>query len=366
MRQLVAILAVLALVAGCSATGTPASPQSGATLQAASAKPDGTASPAYTTPPVEPTHFVVAEGETWIVSQPQDTKHLGLTRPDGTGFTQIAPELPHEQLRPDWSPDGERLAFEHTPEGWGADVRDVWLSDADGSNAEPLIARYPAGLERMFWKAPAWSADGSKILMLGLDSNDALTLPGRSILAIVDVATRDVEVIGEYESANNGNLHALPRWSNDGSAIVFTLDHFRGEDYLGGALAVIERKGSGWSRPDLLTEPEEFADHADWHPTEDLIVFCTYDGSFYDTDDPSNLYTMRPDGSARTQLTHFGPGEIRATQPTWTPDGRIIFTHMTGASDETLRAAFIEADGSGLEVVEGGVNLTYSRLRPTP
>ena len=201
--------------------------------------------------------------------------------------------------------------------------------------------------------------------MVGFDANDAVALPGRSVLAVVDVATRELSVVSEYESANDGNLHNLPRWSNDGSAFVFTLDHFRGENYAGGAIAVIEQTGGDWSEPELITKPGMFADHADWHPTEDLIVFCTYDQTFYETDEPSNLYTVRPDGSQRTQLTDDGPGEERATQPSWTSDGRIIFTHMTGDQDETLRPAFMQADGSGLEVVDISQNLAYPRLQPT-
>jgi Tol biopolymer transport system component len=95
-------------------------------------------------------------------------------------------------------------------------------------------------------------------------------------------------------------------------------------------------------------------------------VFCTYDyGAFFETDEPSNLFTIRPDGSQRVQITDFGSGDDRATQPSWTSDGRIIFTHVTGDRDETQRPAFMRADGSSVEVVDAPENLVHSRLRPT-
>ncbi len=101
--------------------------------------------------------------------------------------------------------------------------------------------------------------------------------------------------------------------------------------------------------------------------TDGLIVFTTYDlGEFQGTDEPSNLYTIRPDGSGLTQLTAFGLGERRATQPTWTPDGERIFTLVEHAPefDRPRRAAFIDPSGNGLTILEPSA--THSRLRPDP
>jgi Tol biopolymer transport system component len=192
-----------------------------------------------------------------------------------------------------------------------------------------------------------------------------MVLPARSVFAIAEVASGEIAIVGEVQQTA-GFLHANPRWSPDGNRFVFTLDHFDGDEYVGGAIAVIERTGDVWSEPTLITEVGEYADHPDWHPSDDLIVFCTYDyGAFFETDDPSNLYTIRPDGTERAQITSFGAGDERATQPSWTPDGRIIFTLVSGAGDGLQEPAFVNADGSGLVVVEGLENLVYPRLRPT-
>ena len=109
-----------------------------------------------------------------------------------------------------------------------------------------------------------------------------------------------------------------------------------------------------------------YATYPDWRPGSDEILFSTYDlEEFQATDEPSNLYTIKPDGSGQTALTTFGKAEQRATQPTWTPDGsRIIFTLVgqQAGFDNPRHAAFIERNGSNL--VDIGVAATHPRLRP--
>ena len=95
----------------------------------------------------------------------------------------------------------------------------------------------------------------------------------------------------------------------------------------GSAIAVIDVTGEG-AEPVVLTDWSMYATYPDWRPGSDEILFSTYDlNEFPATDEPSNLYTIKSDGSGQTALTSFGRAEQRATQPTWTPDGsRIIFT----------------------------------------
>ena len=179
---------------------------------------------------------------------------------------------------------------------------------------------------------PAWSPDGSQIATVGYEGNPQAELPKRSVLAIVTVASDEIKVLGELESSA-GLLHSFPRWSSAGDAFVISLDHFKGDEFVGGRIAVIRRTAAGWSKPKSITKLVG-GPRADWHPTEDLIVFCTNDvGSLEVTDEPSNLFTVRPDGSKLSQITDYGLGKERASQPTWTADGRIIFDHITGAND---------------------------------
>jgi Tol biopolymer transport system component len=273
---------------------------------------------------------------------------------------------PGDQVHPDWSPDGSHIAYVQA-----TDVSsEIWITDPQGSNPEPLNVENPADLADLFWDNPAWSPDGSQIATVGYQGNPGTGLPSRSVLAIVTVDSGEVAIVGEMEQSE-GTLHSFPRWSPDASAFVINVDHFNGEEFVGSTVAIVRQEGTGWSSPSPITDVGQWA-RPDWHPTDDLIVFCAYDvGGFESTAEPSNLYTIRPDGAELTQITAFGPDEERASQPSWTLDGRIIFTYVTGTEDQQRSVAFINADGSGLEIAAGpravgAGNRPHPRLRPVP
>ena len=135
----------------------------------------------------------------------------------------------------------------------------------------------------------------------------------------------------------------------------------------GSTISVIDATTAN-ATPRLLTEPATFATYPDWHPTGDLILFTTYDlAAFQGTDEASNLYTIKADGSGLTAVTKYERMGERATQPTWTPDGqRIMFTLVGNASgfDGPRQAASIDADGTDLVTAPG--EATHPRLRPLP
>jgi dipeptidyl aminopeptidase/acylaminoacyl peptidase len=305
----------------------------------------------------------VGDGEEWIVFQGAPLG-LSLIRPDGSG-NHVILGPPGDQLHPDWSPDGSQIAYVQRD---GPDAQQILITDPQGTKPQPLVKEYPAKLSSLVWDNPAWSPDGSQIATVGYEGDPATQLPERSVLAIVTVASGEVTVVGELESSA-GLLHSTPRWSPAGDAFVISLDHIKGDEWVGSRIAVIRRTGAGWSKPKPITKIVG-GPRADWHPTDDLIVFCTNDvGGFPVSDEPSNLFTVRSDGSKLSQITDYGPGKERASQQTWTADGRIIFDRITGANDERGTVAFINSDGSGLEIAVGNEfigesGLPHPRLRP--
>jgi hypothetical protein len=326
-----------------------------ATAEAAVTANPGTAA-STTPPPPAADDTVVGDGEPWVVFHGVE---LGLTlaRLDGTGLHTI---LEGYTDHPDWSPDGTEIAY----------VNDgvVLITDTSGERSRRLVESYPDGLDGLYWEDPAWSRDGSQIAMVGYGGNPEGT-PARSVLAIVDVATGELTVAGELALVDG--LHSFPRWSPAGDALVLNVDHFTGENYDGGTVAVVRKSGDGWSGPEPITEHGQYG-RVDWHPTDDVIVFGQYDIGFWqDTDEPTNIFTIRPDGTERKSVTTFGPGEARAAQPTWMSDGRIMFAYITGDADEHRAVATIDADGSDLQIVlepavVGTHNRPYPRLRPVP
>ena len=316
----------------------------------------GTASASATTSKVEEIAFQgVSQG-------------LTLAQPGGAELRVILEELPGEQLHPDWSPDGSRLAFVQATDDrtW-----EVWLSDPTGGDARPLVEEYPAELEGLIWDSPAWARDGTQIAMVGFVGNPNFELPTRAVLAIVDVAAGTLSVAGDYSFDGPFAGLGFPRWSPEGDRLAVILGTFDDEDnWTGGAIAVISRSEGAWSEPKVITAFDDFADRPDWHPTDDLIVFTTHDiGGFPVTDEASNLYTVRPDGSELTQITHFAAGAERAVQPTWIQDGRILFVRVSGANDADRSIARVNADGTDQQVLiesslVGPENNPHPRLRP--
>jgi Tol biopolymer transport system component/DNA-binding winged helix-turn-helix (wHTH) protein len=119
-----------------------------------------------------------------------------LAQPDGPSVELIAST--REQNFPQYSPDGQHLAFDSTRAGtWS-----VWVSDADGSNPVQISQDKPAGY-------PRWSPDSQKI---AFEMRDA----GRSAIYIADITERVPRKL-----VSNVAEMAHPYWSHDGKWIYF-------------------------------------------------------------------------------------------------------------------------------------------------
>ena len=80
--------------------------------------------------------------EIWVVNE------------DGTGLEQLTFNA-EEDATPDWSPDGERIAYSRGPDAGG---RDIWVMNSDGSGNTNLTASDEDD------DTPDWSPDGGQIV----------------------------------------------------------------------------------------------------------------------------------------------------------------------------------------------------------
>jgi Tol biopolymer transport system component len=307
-------------------------------------------------------------GEPWIVYRgvSEGGARLRLMRLDGADDHEVAPGVPLPpdgiQFSPDWSPDGMRIAF-GADDANGDGTRDLWVADFGKAEAERVFdCVRPCDQIG----APAWSPDGRSIAYTtwDIDGSDVV----RQRIDSFDLATRVSETLA---TAAGAVWLDEARWSFDGRSLAVELSQWTDTSInntrTGSAIGVIDLTAA---HPEArrLTDWRLWATYPDWHPTKDLIVFSTRPWTDLDVG-PSNLYTIRPDGSKMTALTDFTVGQSRAVQPSWTPGGKaIMFTKVEGTGFGNPTMAVIDADGTGLRSAIEGVGPvgTHPRLRPQP
>ena len=303
----------------------------------------------------------------WIVYEGPIPGGAGirLVRSDGSDDHWATPQVPLPdggwQVHPDWSPDGSMIAFA-ADDADGSGTRDLWVARADGSQARRV---YDCLSPCSQADAPAWSPDGRTLAFAGYDLVNGNVLAGT--LSLLDLRTGRVRVVATAGDA----LHDFmwPRWSPDGTRVVLELQRWSDTTLAANLvmtnLAVVDlRRTKPVVAP--ITGAGDWASYPDWHPSKDLIVFFSQPAEA-GASLPSNLYTIRPNGSGLTRITSYALGDRRPVQPSWTPDGHRIIFALASTTFDDWQMMTVHADGGGLlpATSSGPVFGTHPRLQPT-
>ena len=199
-------------------------------------------------------------------------------------------------VRPAWSPDGTRLAFQTSQDN----TYRVFVMNADGSDRKQ-VTQGPNDDRH-----PAWSPDGKK---LAVDTGTEL----KREIAILDLATGTRTPITSMDA-----FASFPAWSPDGTRLSFYV-------YQQGKLDIWTVNADG-SKPVQMTQTLAsenksqctFACHsATWSPDGSRLAYA--DG------DQLRVYTMRSDdGTDQVKISHDDPTG-RSHFPIYTPDGRVVY-----------------------------------------
>ena len=211
----------------------------------------------------------------------------------------------------DVSPDGTMIAYASSADGTGDTVH---VANVDGSDVQEFPRTNVAGEA----KAPRWSPDGTKLVYQGKPGAEAI-----GNLYVLDVTTGRVERITDLDPIEAGLWWMAPTFSSDGETVFFNKP--RRAD-IGSSDA--GQRWDIWSVPASGGEPTLVRQNAfavDVAPTGDSIAYTEVvkSDSGFQTGD---VYVARLDGSSARQI---GDGTSEISR--WSPDGsRIAYSTPGG------------------------------------
>jgi formylglycine-generating enzyme required for sulfatase activity len=118
---------------------------------------------------------------------------------DGSNVQRLTDDLA-EDMRPNWSPDGTRIAFSRMQdENW-----DIYVLEVNGNNLQRLTESDYNKLN------PAWSPDGSQIVYMASMQRGSF-----------EIRLMDADGSNDHPLPGPGRINEDPAWSPDGTQIVF-------------------------------------------------------------------------------------------------------------------------------------------------
>jgi Tol biopolymer transport system component len=269
---------------------------------------------------------------------------------DGTGAHELFRDGLGYQRVLAWSPDGTRLLY--------LDGGQLYLADPNGGEPQTVdigcVAPSPeTPLSCQQDSQVAFSRDGRSIVFVR-ESNDADGYRGPAAIATMDLVDGRVTVL----TATSPIGGWLPGWSPDGAHILFS--RFGSKDVNGpfepimDAIFMIDADGQNLHQ---VSPPTLDAFDADWSPDGARVVFLSRNPA--DPESPlseafGDLYTIRPDGSDVQRLTTDG----LSTSPSWTADGRILFTRGSLDADSGDSGWWtMDADGSDVTLLASAATI---------
>ena len=208
-------------------------------------------------------------------------------------------DRPDNDWDPDWSADGEWIAFNASPRGAGGDL---WIVPAAGGGQARQLTSGAHGDYN-----PAWSPDGKWIAFCSARD-------GEWDIWIVPSAG------GVPRNVTEGRFRAFrPRWSPDGRSVLFP--------------ASAAGKGELWSQPSEGGEPVKIASDVDigiggggsWSPDGSEVAFVKVTSS-----GGKDIWKVN-DAGEEAALTQGGLAAGSAASVRWSPTGELIaFVSQSG------------------------------------
>lgn len=267
----------------------------------------------------------VVNGKITFAHMVDHTWHLYIVNPDGSDQQEIS-----TGSYASWSPDGTKLVVDRGEQG-------VFVMNADGLGAVKIAdaGERPTPTSRYTLQtgpaippaSPAWSPDGTKILIVRWANDPAVAYSkaqeralGNTLLTIVSGSSHlfvmNADGTGMTQLTSGAVADFAGSWSPDGTQIVFTRN---ARDESG--IFVMNTDGSNVHEL-LATGPGDVQTPPSWSPDGSRILFTEWTGDNL-ADSRNGVYVMDADGSNVTRLSPEGAYD---DAPEWSPDGtKIVF-----------------------------------------
>jgi Tol biopolymer transport system component len=264
-------------------------------------------------------------------------RDIWTVREDGSDLVQVT-DSQATDWNPVWGPDGRRLYF-LSDRGGSMSVWSVAIDERSGEvRGEPAALTPGSTAAAMHLSI---SRDGERLSYSAVRET--------SNLRSLEIDPETAQVIGEPEVITDGARSFYgPDPSPDGERLVFASTGGQ-ED-----LFVVDLDGENLRR---LTDDGHRDRTPRWSPDGSRIVFYSNRSGRYE------IWTIRPDGSDLRRLTDERKHELH--NPAWSPDGRRIAAATLTGNDDSGRLFVYDVDEDA--VVQGRSELSLElKLGSTP
>jgi TolB protein len=234
-----------------------------------------------------------------------------------------------------WSPDRSSIAFERD----FSNSAGIYTMNLDGGN---LVALTPHGLQGL----PTYSPDGATIVF-------DRTLPREDSLWLTSTDGSRLRQLTHNTPAGKGECRCdgSPVFSPEGKRVAFVRTITDPKT----ALFVVNTDGTGLKQ--LTTWGRGVSAKLDWSPDGSRILISSPQAERPGT--ASNVYTIRPDGTGLTQLTHETKAGVHDLADGFSPDGtKIIFARTIDGGP--FEVYVMNADGTGARQLTHGVDAHWA------
>lgn len=267
--------------------------------------------------------------------------HIAVARPDGSGLTQLTDGF--DERRPRWSPDQTRILFQSIDASYN---HEIFVMDADGSD-QTNLTNDPAQDTN-----GEWAPDGSRIAFVSDRNSAALGMGGLYVMN--PDGSRVTGLAQLRNSCVPGGFSAwwTPpySWSPDSHRIAFSSCRRHQREILSAQI------GTGVLR-NLTRNPADDTQPV-WGPDGRIAFASNRDNNSAVCDGVCNyeIYVMDADGGHVTRLTN----DPETTLPLqWSPDGtKILFARFDEVGADNLYV--MDADGSNVFQLETRDDLNYA------